>query len=133
MHDIAALIARLLLATVFVPNGFWKLADTAGTAGYFDSLGFPLPLVVAWGTGIFELAAGICLVVGLQTRAVALALAAFCIVAGVTGNLGNGGDNPMLAFLYKQAFLKDIGLAGGFLALAIIGAGKLSMDVYRRA
>jgi putative oxidoreductase len=133
MHDIAALIARLLLATVFVPNGFWKLADTAGTAAYFESLGFPLPLMVAWGTGIFELAAGICLVVGLQTRAFALALAAFCIVAGVTGNLGNGGDNPMLAFLYKQAFLKDIGLAGGFLALAALGAGRFSMDAARRA
>jgi uncharacterized membrane protein YphA (DoxX/SURF4 family) len=38
----------------------------------------------------------------------------------------------MLAFLYKQAFLKDIGLAGGFLALGIAGGGKFSVDAARR-
>jgi putative oxidoreductase len=128
LNDAAALIARLLLACVFLPNGFWKLSDIEGTAGYFASRGFPQPTLVAWGTGIFELVAGVCLVLGFQTRIVAVLLAVFCIVAGFTGNLGQGGDDPMLAFLYKQAFLKDMGLAGGFLALALYGAGRLSLD-----
>ena len=132
LNDAAALIARLLMACVFVPNGFWKLSDIGEITGYFTSLGFPVPTLVAWGTGIFELVAGICLVVGFQTRIVAVLLAAFCIVAGFTGNLGQGGGDPMLAFLYKQAFLKDIGLAGGFVALALYGAGKFSLDAARK-
>jgi putative oxidoreductase len=132
LNDAAALIARLLMACVFVPNGFWKLSDIGGITGYFAGLGFPAPTLVAWGTGIFELVAGICLVVGFQTRIVAVLLAAFCIVAGFTGNLGHGGGDPLLAFLYKQAFLKDIGLAGGFVAVALYGAGKFSLDAARR-
>ncbi len=132
LTDVAAFIARLLLACVFVPNGFWKLSDIEGITGYFAGLGFPQPTLVAWGTGIFELAAGICLVLGFQTRLVAVLLAGFCIVAGATGNLGQGGDDPMLAFLYKQAFLKDVGLAGGFLALALCGAGRFSLDAQRK-
>ena len=122
------LVSRLLLAVLFVPSGFQALANIAGTTNYFASLGLPLPTLAAWGTGLFELIAGMLVLVGLQTRIVALLLAAFCIIAGFIGHYGQGADDATLAFLHQQMLMKDIAISGGFLALAMAGAGAWSID-----
>ncbi|PZV33407.1 DoxX family protein [Mesorhizobium kowhaii] len=122
------LLSRLLLAALFVPSGFHALSDIAGTTGYFAGLGLPLPTLAAWGTGLFELIAGLLILVGFQTRIAALLLAAFCIVAGFIGHYGQGGGDAMLTFLHSQMLMKDIAISGGFLALAIAGAGAWSAD-----
>ncbi|WP_287383981.1 DoxX family protein, partial [Mesorhizobium sp.] len=82
----------------------------------------------AWATGLFELIAGLLILVGLQTPIVALLLAAFCIAAGFIGHYGQGGHDPTLAFMHQQMLMKDIALSGGFLALAMAGAGAWSVD-----
>jgi putative oxidoreductase len=122
------LLSRLLLAALFVPSGFHALSDIAGTTGYFAGLGLPLPTLAAWGTGLFELIAGLLILVGFQTRITALLLAAFCIVAGFIGHYGQGGGDAMLAFLHQQMLMKDVAISGGFLALAMAGAGAWSID-----
>ncbi|RUX32806.1 DoxX family protein [Mesorhizobium sp. M7A.F.Ca.US.011.01.1.1] len=122
------LLSRLLLAALFVPSGFQALSDIAGTTGYFASLGLPLPTLAAWGTGLFELIAGLLILVGFQTRIAALLLAAFCIAAGFIGHYGQGGGDGMLAFLHQQMLMKDIAISGGFVALAMAGAGAWSVD-----
>ncbi|MET3582389.1 putative oxidoreductase [Mesorhizobium robiniae] len=122
------LLSRLLLAALFVPSGFHALSDVAGTSGYFAGLGLPLPTLVAWATGLFELIAGLLILVGLNTSIVALLLAAFCIAAGVIGHYGQGGGDPTLTFMHSQMLMKDIALSGGFLALAMAGAGTYSID-----
>ena len=129
MHrDALLLLSRLLLAALFVPSGYHALADIAGTSGYFAGLGMPLPTLAAWGTGLFELIAGLLILVGFQTTVVALLLACFSIVAGSIGHYGQGGDDPVLTFLHQQMLMKDIAIAGGFLALAMAGAGAWSID-----
>ncbi|GLS37073.1 membrane protein [Mesorhizobium tianshanense] len=122
------LLSRLLLAALFVPSGFHALTDIAGTAGYFGGLGLPLPTLVAWATGLFELIAGLLILVGLKTTTVALLLAAFCIAAAFIGHYGQGDGDPTLAFMHSQMLMKDIAIAGGFLALAMAGAGAYSID-----
>jgi putative oxidoreductase len=127
-RDALLLMSRLLLAALFIPSGFQALTDIAGTAGYFAGLGLPLPLPAAWGTGLFELAAGLLILIGFKTPAVALLLAAFCIAAGSIGHYGQGGGDPMLALLHQQMLMKDVAIAGGFLALAMAGPGAWSVD-----
>jgi putative oxidoreductase len=122
------LISRLLLAALFVPSGFQALTHISGTINYFAGLGLPLPTLAAWGTGLFELIAGMLVLVGFQTRIAALLLAAFCLVAGFIGHYGQGADDATLAFLHQQMLMKDIAIAGGFLALAMAGAGAWSAD-----
>lgn len=122
------LLSRLLLAALFVPSGFHTLSDIAGSASYFGSLGLPLPTLAAWGTGLFELIAGLAILLGLQTRIAALLLTIFCIAAGFIGHYGQGGGDPTLIFLHSQMLMKDIAIAGGFLALAMAGAGVFSLD-----
>jgi putative oxidoreductase len=126
--DALLLLSRLLFAALFVPSGFHTLGDITGSAGYFAGLGLPLPTFAAWGTGLFELVAGLAVLLGLQTRIAALLLAAFCVAAGVIGHYGQGGGDPTLAFLHSQMLMKDIAIAGGFLALAMAGAGAFSLD-----
>ena len=73
--------SRVLLAHIFVISGWSKIAGYAGTQAYMTSVGLPgavLPLVIA-----LELLGGVALIVGFHTRWVALALAAFSIVAAL--------------------------------------------------
>ncbi|MEP9389026.1 DoxX family protein [Mesorhizobium sp. KR9-304] len=130
--DASLLAARLLLAFLFLVSGFSALRDMAGATGYFSSLGFPAPSFVAWATCLFELAAGGLIVLGFGTRATALLLAAFSVAAGFIGHYGQGGEDATLAFMHSQALMKDVAIAGGFLALAVAGAGAWSVDARRR-
>lgn len=130
--NLLLLLARLLLAALFVPAGIQTLGDISGATGYFAGLGLPLPHLCAWTVGLFELIVGLAVLVGFQTRIAALLLAAFCLVAGYLGHYGQGADDPALAFLHRQMLMKDIAIAGGFIALAAAGAGALSIDNWRR-
>lgn len=125
------LASRILIALLFIPAGFQTLSNIAGATSYFSSLGLPLPMLAAWGTGMFELAAGAAVLLGWQTRWVCLALAVFCIAAGTIGHYGQGTDST-LRFLHEQMFWKDVAIAGGLLALAIAGPGNYSADAFFR-
>ena len=131
--DAATLLARFLLAIVFLPNGILKLTDIAGTAGYFEGLGLPAPLLLAWATGLFELRPAFASWRGCGHGSPRCCIAAFCLAAGVLGHAGQSGDDPAIAFMHMQSLLKDIGLAGGFLALALAGPGRFSLDKAGRA
>lgn len=117
MHPVLLLVARILLAAVFVYGGFGKLMGAEGFAGYLGSLGVPGGVAMAYLVGAFELVAGVLVLVGFQTRAAALALAAFCIA---TAFIGHAGD--------LSAILKNFALAGGYVFLAAHGAGAYAID-----
>lgn len=84
------LAGRCLIALMFLWSGWAALADVDGTARYFGGLGFPFPTPVAIGTGIFEIAAALMLVLGWRTRIAAAALAAFSVAASFIGHFGQG-------------------------------------------
>ncbi|MGP6086199.1 DoxX family protein [Antarctobacter jejuensis] len=114
------LIARLLLGALFVMAGIGKLGDVQGFAGYMASGGIPAGL--AWPVILFEIVGGIALIVGFQTRIAALALGIFSLVSGVMYHYVPSDQMQM------TMFLKNLALTGGYLALAIAGAGAWSLD-----
>ena len=124
-NNVVLLVARILLAVMFVVSGFSKFGDIAGTAGYIASNGLPMATLVAWATAIFEVLAGIALIIGFQTRLAAFALALFCIAAAVIFHWDFGD------FVQRLFFMKNLTIAGGMLALAAAGAGNLSVDAKR--
>jgi putative oxidoreductase len=125
------LLARVLIAAMFLSSGYAALSNIAGTTGYFAVLGLPAPQLLAWGVGLFELVAGILLVAGLLTRPTAALLAPFSIAASMLGHYGQG-DSAALAFMHAQMLLKDIAVAGGLIVLAIHGPGAIALDARRR-
>src|SRR5512138_363828 len=71
--DAAALLLRLALGTMFIAHAALKyfVFTLPGTAQFFESLG--LPGVLGYATFAAELVGGVMLVLGMQTRIVALA------------------------------------------------------------
>lgn len=114
------LAARILLGLLFVMAGVGKLGDVAGFGGYMASGG--IPAVLAWPVVLFEIGAGLALIVGFATRPAALALAAFCVVSGLLYHFDPADQMQM------TQLLKNLALAGGYLALFVTGAGTLSVD-----
>lgn len=85
-----ALLLRVSLGVMFIAHSLvlkWMTFTLAGTAQYFESIG--LPAFLAYVTFFAELIGGILLVLGVQSRWVALGL--LPILAGATWvHLGNG-------------------------------------------
>jgi len=119
------LTARILLAIIFILAGAMKFADLGGTAGYIGSVGLPFPALLAPLSAVFEVAGGLAILAGFQTRGVAYLLALFCLV---TGALFHFDPANQMQF---TMFLKNVAMAGGFLALAHAGAGEYSIDQRR--
>ena len=67
-QDTLALVGRILIAYLFIPAGIGKLMGFAGTVGYINSVGLPLPEVGAAIAILVELVLGIALLVGFKTR-----------------------------------------------------------------
>ena len=120
--DPLACAARLLLAALFIHEGWQKIGAYADIAGYMQAHGVPgqlLPLVI-----LTELGGGLLVAVGLATRASAFALAGFCVLAALIFHAASG-DGEQLIQLEK-----NIAIAGGFLALTAFGAGRWSLDAW---
>lgn len=118
------LAGRILLALMFLLAGISKITGYAGTAGYMASAGVPgalLPLVIA-----LEVGGALAIIVGFQTRLVALALAGFSVAAAALFH-SNFADQMQMVM-----FLKNVAVAGGFLILAANGPGALSLDAKRK-
>lgn len=116
----AELLGRIGLIAIFLLAGINKLQGYEGTAQYMASYGLPeflLPLVI-----ILEIGGALAILIGFQTRLIALALAGFCIASAI---LFHGNLSDQMQFIM---FFKNIGLAGGFLLLVAHGAGRFSLD-----
>ncbi|SDY29215.1 DoxX family protein [Citreimonas salinaria] len=117
------LAARIMLGLLFLISGFGKTGDVAGFAGFMASGG--IPAFLAWPVVLFEILGGLALILGFQTRIVALALGAFCLVSGTLYHFDPADQMQM------TQFLKNLALTGGYLSLAVIGAGAWSIDGLR--
>jgi putative oxidoreductase len=125
-----ALLARLLMAALFLPAGISKIGGFAGTAGYIGSVGLPMPEVGAAIAILVEVGASVLLIIGLFTRPAALVLAAFTLVASFFFHAfwSMPAEAQMMQSLM---FYKNIAIVGGLLAIAAFGAGAFSMDARR--
>jgi putative oxidoreductase len=125
LRSYAVPLGRLLLSSLFIWAGYTKLFGfgPVGTAGYFADNGVPLPEVGAWIAIVVELVGGIMILIGLQARWVALALAIWCLITGFGWHLPAGSKMHDMINFYK-----NLSMAGGFLYVFAYGAGSLSVD-----
>ena len=124
LMEAAALAGRLLLAALFLHEAAAKLAGYSAALAYMQAFGVPgqlLPLAI-----VVELACGLLVLLGYQTRVAALILAGFCITAAVLFHTKFGDRNQLLHFE------KDLAIAGGLLVLFAHGPGAWALDAFRR-
>jgi len=120
MTNILDLVGRVFISLVFLLSGFNKIGNYEGTVDWMESLGMPgiflIPAI------ILEVVAPILIIVGYKVRISAALLSLFCIATAVIFH--NDFSNQM-QFI---SFMKNIGLAGGFLFLVVNGAKDFSLD-----
>jgi putative oxidoreductase len=111
---------RVFMGNIFILSGAGKVGSLEATQDYMEMFGVPGFLLAP--TIVFEIAAGLALIVGFQTRFVALLLAGFSLISAVMFH-ADFSDQVQLFM-----FLKNVAMTGGFLLLAKVGAPGLSVD-----
>ncbi len=131
VNEFLLLIGRIAIALIFVSSGAEKFMALPAASTEIGSRHLPMPDVLAVASATLELGGGILIVIGWQTRLLALALALFTAVAAYFFHdfwhypPGNQHINAMIHFM------KNISMIGGFLVLAAAGAGRYSLDAVR--
>jgi putative oxidoreductase len=121
------LIGRILIGILFLVAGIMKAMNIAGTTGYMTKLGFPAPELMAYLSTIIELAAGVLLIIGWQTRRVAWVLIVYVLIA--TGMAHRFWEyEPAQRVIQINHFLKNLALIGAMLYIVISGPGSASVD-----
>ena len=121
--DAAALLGRLLIALLFLHEGWIKLTHIGISMAYMSSFGVPGWLLLP-AIGV-EIGGGIMLLAGWGSRYAALALAVFCLSAAAIFHNALSDGNQLLHFE------KDLAIAGGLLILFARGPGRLVLPVGR--
>ena len=120
MTNILDLFARILISTLFLINGIFKITNYDGTLDWMEGYGMPGVLLIP--AIILEILGPILIIIGYQTKITAALLSLFCLATAVIFH--NDFSNQM----QLTSFLKNIALAGGFLFLVINGSKKFSLD-----
>jgi len=124
-NDILLLVARILIAALFLVAAYNKFKGLGGTTGYFTKLGLPEPSITAPAIAAFEVLVGLLLIIGYQVRLIALVIAVFVVAAALIAHTNFADGNQL------NHFLKNLAIAGGCLALFVGGAGAYSIDAKR--
>ncbi|WGD50182.1 DoxX family protein [Bradyrhizobium sp. CB1650] len=122
MNRYLPVIGRVLIGLPFAMSGLGKLAAFGPTTAMIAAAGLPVPPLAYIVAVALELGGGLLLIAGYQVRYVALALAVFCVAAGVAFHNNFADQNQMIHFL------KNVMMAGGLLQIAAFGAGAFSLD-----
>ena len=125
--DSILLVARILLAALFVLFGSSKLANFTGTVGYMAATGAPLPEISAFIAVVMEFVVGIALALGFYTRPLALLLAVYTLGTAFIGHHFWSMTGAMVLD-NKIHFYKNLSIIGGLLLLTVTGPGRYSLD-----
>ena len=121
------LIGRVLLGLLFLVAGIRKIMFYSGSVAYFTKLGFPAPEVMGVLAILIELGGGALLVLGWQTRRISWLLMLFVVIATAMAHRFWEFDAAQYANQMNH-FLKNAAIVGGLLYVAVLGAGRLSLD-----
>ena len=115
---------RIILGFLFAAHGWQKFNEwtITGTQASFAKMGVPAAEFMAPAVAVLELAGGLALILGILTRVVAALLAldmlgALFLVHAPAGVFAANGGYELVLLLAAAAF-----------ALALTGAGRLSLD-----
>jgi putative oxidoreductase len=125
VYDVGLLILRLVLGLTLAAHGFNKFfggGRIPGTARWFESIGMKPGKFHATIAATTEVSAGLGLAAGLLTPIPAAGFVSLMLVAAWTVHRSNG------FFIVKEGWEYNLVLAVSAVAVATLGAGRLSLD-----
>ena len=120
MSNLIDFIGRLLISALFLLSAYNKIFSIDGTMSWME--GFGIPGLLLYPTIILEIILPLFIIIGYQARLSAALLAIFCVATAFIFHYDFADQMQTIAFL------KNIGLAGGFLFVVANGTKEWSID-----
>ena len=120
MANLFDLIGRIFISLIFLLSGYNKIFNYGNTVAWME--GFGIPEFLLWPAIILEIILPILIIVGYRTQISAILLAIFCIATALIFHFDFANQMQTIAFL------KNFGLAGGFLFIAAHGPKDWAID-----
>ena len=120
MSNLIDFIGRLLISALFLLSAYNKILSIDGTMGWME--GFGIPGLLLYPAIILEIILPLFIIIGYRARLSAGLLAIFCVATAFIFHYDFADQMQTIAFL------KNIGLAGGFLFIVANGTKEWSVD-----
>mgnify|MGYP001164000744 CR=1 FL=1 len=114
------LLARIFISSVFLVSGYNKIMNYESTISFME--GFGIPGIMLYPTIVLEIILPIFIIVGYKAKLSAGLLAIFCFA---TAFIFHFDFNDQMQTI---AFLKNLGLAGGFLFIVANGTREWAIE-----
>ena len=124
MANLIDFIARLLISALFLISAYNKIFSMDGTMSWME--GFGIPGLLLYPTIALEIILPLFIIIGYQARIAAGLLAIFCIATAFIFHY------DFVDQMQTIAFLKNLGLAGGFLFIVANGTKDWAVDRERK-
>ena len=120
MANLIDLLGRILISGLFLISAYDKIFSIDGSMSWME--GFGIPGILLYPTIALEIILPLCIIIGYKARIIAGLLAIFCLATAFIFHMDF--VDPM----QKIAFLKNVGLAGGFLFIVANGTKEWAVD-----
>ena len=120
MANVIDLIGRIFISALFLISAFNKIFNLEGSMSWME--GFGLPGFLIYPAIVIEIVLPVLVIVGYQARIAAGILASFCLVTAFIFHFDFSNQMQLVSFL------KNIGLAGGFLFIVANGTRDWAVD-----
>ena len=120
MANVLDLIGRIFISALFLISAFNKIFNLDGSISWMESFGMPGFLI--FPAIAIEIILPVLVIVGYQARIAAGILAIFCLATAFIFHFDFTNQTQFILFL------KNIGLAGGFLFIVANGTKEWSVD-----
>ena len=120
MVNILDLISRIFISAFFLISAFNKVFNLDGSMGWMESFGVPSFLI--FPAIALEIILPVLIIVGYQARIAAGILSIFCLTTAFLFHFDFSDQSQFISFL------KNIGLAGGFLFIVANGTKDWAVD-----
>ena len=120
MANIIDLIGRILISALFLISAFNKIFNLEGSMSWME--GFGLPGFLIYPAIVIEIVLPVLVIVGYQARIAAGILSIFCLMTAFIFHFDFSNQMQLVSFL------KNIGLAGGFLFIVANGTKDWAVD-----
>tara|TARA_Y200000002_G_scaffold291022_1_gene245171 strand:- start:401 stop:787 length:387 start_codon:yes stop_codon:yes gene_type:complete len=120
MANVIDLLGRILISALFLSSAYDKIFSIDGSMSWME--GFGVPGFLLYPVIALEIILPVCIIIGFQARVAAGLLAIFCLATAIIFHL------DFVDPVQKVSFLKNLGLAGGFLFILSNGTRDWSLD-----
>ena len=124
MTNVLDLIGRIFISALFLISAYNKVFNLEGSMAWME--GFGIPGFLIFPAIAVEIILPVLIIVGYRARLAAGVLAIFCLMTAFLFHFDFSDQSQFISFL------KNIGLAGGFLFIVANGTKDWAIDRERK-